>query len=99
MQRRVSNRRASRVELEARAHGRAFRAQLFDLSATGCSFDCSDWSRAQLGNGDRISFKLADGIKVTGKIAWRQRGTAGVRFVSTLPESFAMPVASEATLD
>lgn len=99
MQPRTSSRRASRVALEARAHGRAFRAQLYDLSATGCSFDCSGWGRAELSNGDRVAFKLADGIKVTGKIAWRHRGKAGVRFVSDLPESFAMPTVVEVALD
>ncbi len=96
MQRRVTHRRASRVELDARAHGRAFRARLFDLSATGCCFDCSGWSRAELSNGDRVAFKLADGIKVSGRIAWRHRGIAGVRFVSALPETIAMHLDSEA---
>lgn len=82
MERRNSNRIDTRVALEARANGRNFSTQLYDLSPTGCRIDCTT---VRLSRGDRIVFKFNDQIKVTGKIAWWRGGTAGVQFRSELP--------------
>ena len=76
----------TRVALEARAHGRTFSTQLYDLSPTGCRIDCPT---SLLSRGDRIVFTFNDQTKVAGKIAWRRGGTAGVQFSSRLPEAIA----------
>jgi len=82
MERRNSNRMDTRVALEARARGRSFSTQLYDLSPTGCRIDCAGMLFTR---GDRIVFRFNDHVKVTGKIAWWRGGTAGVQFCSPLP--------------
>lgn len=84
--RRGGHRRDTRVVLEARALGRAFSAQLYDISPMGCRFDCTD---RDLCRGERIVFRFAEEIKVAGTIAWRRCNSAGVQFDSPLPESIA----------
>jgi hypothetical protein len=84
--RRGSNRRDTRVALEARAQGRTFPAQLYDISPTGCRFDCEAWDLAR---GERVVFKFAEEIKVAGTVAWRRRGSAGVQFDAPLPEAIS----------
>jgi hypothetical protein len=84
--RRGGNRRDTRVALKARAQGRAFSAQLYDISPTGCRFDCAT---ADLGRGEKVVFRFAEEIEVAGTIAWRRRDTAGVQFDSPLPEAIA----------
>ena len=82
--RRGGNRRGTRVALAARAQGRAFSAQLYDISPTGCRFDCAT---AEFCRDDRIVFKFAEEIEVAGTIVWRRRDTAGVQFDAPLPEA------------
>lgn len=86
-ERRGGNRRDTRVALEARALGRVFTTRLYDVSPTGCRFDCAPSD--ELCKGDRIVFKFAEKIKVRGKIAWRRRNTAGVQFDAPLPQKIA----------
>jgi hypothetical protein len=86
MEHRNCDRRPSRVELEVRALGRKFFAQLYDLSPTGCRFDCSG---SYVCTGDRIVFKFAQHLKVKGKIVWRNGAIAGVRFATTLPPTLS----------
>lgn len=83
MERRNNHRADTRVALQARAHGRTFSTQLYDISPTGCRFDCS---ALLFSRGDRVVFKINDHVKVTGKIAWRHGDTAGVQFRSQLPD-------------
>jgi hypothetical protein len=91
--RRGGNRRGTRVALEARAQGRAFSAQLYDISPTGCRFDCAT---ADLGRGEKVVFRFAEEIEVAGTIAWRRRDTAGVQFDSPLPEAITRHLGFEA---
>lgn len=88
MEQRRSGRRPSWVELEARAQGRKFLAQFYDLSAEGCRFDCSG---SHLCTGDRIVFNFAEHTKVQGKLAWRDGPMAGVRFASPWPAAIVTP--------
>jgi hypothetical protein len=86
MEDRGSNRKGTRVALEARVQGRTFPAQLYDVSPTGCRIDCSTMV---LSRRDRITFRFADEIAVAGKIVWLRGGFAGVQFYSPLPEAIA----------
>lgn len=83
---RGSNRRDTRVVLEARVQGRALPVRLYDVSVTGCRIDCST---VDLSPRDKIVFKFADDISVAGKIAWRRGDVAGVKFASSLPDAIA----------
>jgi hypothetical protein len=83
----------TRVALEARAKGRTFSTQLYDLSLTGCRFDCMAMTFSR---GDKVVFKFNDQDSVRGKIAWRRAGTAGVQFTSQLPETVARHVRCDA---
>jgi PilZ domain len=86
MEHRISDRRPSRVELEVRALGRKFFAHLYDLSATGCRFNCAG---SYVSTGDRIVFKFAQNTTVKGKIVWRNGAIAGVRFAAPLPPALS----------
>jgi hypothetical protein len=92
MEHRCNGRRPSRAELEVRSAGRKFLAQLYDLSLTGCRFDCSG---SGFCTGDRLVFRFAEHMKVKGKIAWRKGAMAGVRFLSPLPPSMAVHVSDQ----
>ena len=92
-ERRGGNRRGTRVALEARAHGRDFPAQLYDISPTGCRFDCG---AEDLCRGDKVVFRFSEEIKVTGTIAWRRLSTAGVQFKAPLPEAISRHLRFEA---
>lgn len=94
MERRIKNRINTRVALEARARGRTFSTQLYDLSPTGCRVDCSTLAFAR---GDRIVFRFNDHVKITGRVAWCRAGTAGVRFCSELPEEITRHFRGEPT--
>ncbi len=83
---RGSNRRATRVVLEARANGQAAPVQLYDVSVTGCRIDCS---ALELFGYDSIALQFAETITVMGEIAWRLGDIAGVRFTDPLPEAIA----------
>lgn len=74
MERRNSDRKATRVALEARALGRTISTQLHDLSRTGCRIDCAT---LLFSRGDRIAFKFNDQTTVTAKVAWRRGTVAG----------------------
>jgi len=83
---RETDRRQTRVVLEARAHGTSAPVQLYDVSLTGCRIDRST---LDLVGADRISFQFADSITVSGKVAWLRGDMAGVQFTSPLPDSIA----------
>jgi hypothetical protein len=87
MEHRACARRPSRVALEMRARGRKFLAQLFDLSPTGCSFDCSG---SHLHPGDSVTFKLTEHSRVRGTIVRRNGALAGVQFSTPLPAEIAV---------
>lgn len=84
MERRDNNRVGTRAALEARAQGRTFSTQLYDLSPTGCRFDCD---ALVFSRGEKIVFKFNDKVRIAGKIAWRRGGTAGVQFKGELPDA------------
>ena len=94
--RRGENRRSTRVALEARAQGRAFSTRLYDVSLTGCRFDCAT---CDLCRGDRIVFRFGEEIKVAGRIAWRRGNTAGVQFDNPLPEAISQHLRAEPAAD
>lgn len=86
MYRRDGRRKETRAALEARAVGRNFPVRLYDVSLTGCKFDCS---QCDLSKGDTITFQFSSEIQLRGTIVWRRKGGAGVRFASPLPDSIA----------
>ena len=72
---------------EVRARGRKFLAQLFDLSPTGCSFDCSG---SYLHRGDSVIFKLTERTRIRGTIVRRNGTLAGVQFSTPLPAAIGV---------
>lgn len=86
MYRRDGKRKETRAALEAGALGQSFPVRLYDVSLTGCKFDCS---QCDLSGGETITFHFSSEIKISGTIVWRRRGSAGVHFNSPLPDSIA----------
>lgn len=84
--RRSIDRNDAKTHVEVRSNGRLLSVQLYDVSALGCRIRYLPGAFAQ---GDRISFKFLQMVRVSGTVAWLNGDHAGVEFDSPMHDAVA----------
>lgn len=81
MERRNFKRQHTRIAIEVLARGGRMKAQLDNLSVTGCRIECEqNW----LEKGEFVRLNLPGDLEVEGQVAWIMRNRIGVQFAKTL---------------
>jgi len=86
MDQRGAHRFPADLDAECRTLGCAWRSRLRNISTSGCMIECPD----ELAVEGMLRLRIKGVPAIDGRIAWRHRGHAGVRFTEPLPAAIML---------